>query len=84
MIRARRRALSLAAASAMLLGGISAGRAQGSDAAAFVRQLGGQLVEIVNAPGTPASKTSQLQPVIDGGIAVDQIARFCLGSTPCC
>ncbi len=54
-------------------------RAQDSGASGFVRTLGDRLVAIVNAPGSPASKRSALQPVIDQNIAVDDIAIFCLG-----
>ena len=61
-----------------LLGAPSPARAQAGPSA-LVRQLGAELVQIVNEPGSAASKTAQLQPIIDGSIAVDQIARFCLG-----
>lgn len=78
MIRAPRRLLCLAATFAVLVGAPVASRAQAGPTA-LVQQIGSQLIEIVNAPGTPESKTSRLQPVIDGGIAVDGIARFALG-----
>ncbi len=74
----RRRFVSLAATATVVLA-VSAGARAQSDPAALVQRIGTELVQIVNAPGTPQSKTGQLQPVIDGNIAVDQIARFCLG-----
>ena len=63
---------------ALLLGMPVASHAQAGPTA-LVHQIGTQLIEIVNAPGSAESKTSRLQPVIDGNIAVDGIARFALG-----
>lgn len=48
-------------------------------AAAFVKNVGDQLVAIVNGPGTPAEKRPRLQQVIDAAVDVDGVARFCLG-----
>lgn len=48
-------------------------------AAAFVKSTGDALVAVVNGPGSPADKRRQLQAVIDKTVAVDEIARFCLG-----
>ena len=62
-----------------LAAGLSPAEAQDSSAGSFVRTLGDRLVSIVNAPGSPASKRSALQPVIDQNIAVDDIAMFCIG-----
>lgn len=70
--------MAVCGSAAGLLGAPSPARAQAGPPA-LVRQLGAELVQIVNEPGSAASKTAQLQPIIDGNIAVDQIARFCLG-----
>ena len=78
MTRSRRRFLHLVAATAALLGLPAAGYAQAGPTA-LVQGIGTQLVQIVNAPGGAEGKTSRLQPVIDGNIAVDGIARFALG-----
>ncbi len=74
----RRTLLAFGATLVMTASGVAA-RAAGDGAADFVRSLGGQLVAVVNAPGSPASKRSALQPIIDDNIAVDDIALFCLG-----
>ncbi len=75
----RRRCLGLAAAATLFSLPLAGARAQSGGAAEFVRTLGGQLVDVVNAPGAAASKRGQLQPILDQNIAVDQIAIFCLG-----
>lgn len=56
-------------------------RAQSADARAtsFVKQTGDQLVAVVNGPGSPAQKRQQLTRIIDQTVAVNEIARFCLG-----
>ena len=46
---------------------------------AFVQQLGAELVQVVNAPGSDAQKAAELVPVIDRSVDSDTIARFCLG-----
>ncbi len=74
----RRTSLALAALIPLAFA-IPPARAQGGGASGFVRTLGDQLVAIVNAPGSPASKRTALRPVIDQNIAVDDIAMFCLG-----
>ena len=78
MTSTNRRRLGLAAALLTLLLPLAPARAQAPDAQ-FVRTLGAELVEVVNAPGDAAAKRPQLQPILDQNIAVDQIAIFCLG-----
>jgi phospholipid transport system substrate-binding protein len=46
---------------------------------AFVKSMGDQLVAVVNGPGTDAEKKAKLQTLVDQGVDVDGIARFCLG-----
>ena len=78
MTLARRHCFAVAAAVTLCLPTLSRAHAQAGDAQ-FVRALGSELVDVVNAPGAPASKRPQLQPILDHNIAVDQIAIFCLG-----
>ncbi len=77
MTQARRPILALAACCLMIAA--APANAAGAGASGFVRSLGDQLISIVNAPGTPASKRGELQQIVDQDIAVEQIARFCLG-----
>ena len=80
MIRTvRRSVLALVAGLPALLASVGAAAQSTGDAASFVRTLGGHLVAVVNAPGSPASKRSALQPIIDDNVAVDDIALFCVG-----
>lgn len=52
----------------------SAGRA--SD---FVKSIGDRLVAVVNGPGSNRDKREKLTEIIDSGVDVDGVARFCLG-----
>jgi phospholipid transport system substrate-binding protein len=55
-------------------------RAQSAEQAlAFVDQTAKQLVGVINGPGSPDQKRAQLQQIIDRAVAVDEVARFCLG-----
>ncbi len=56
-----------------------ADRALAADAASFVRQVGDQLVNIINGSGTMVDKRGQIRAIIDRNVDVDGIARFCLG-----
>lgn len=57
-----------------------AGGAQpGGAAMALVRSVSEQLVAIVNGPGSVADKRPRLRQVVDAGVDVDEIGRFCLG-----
>lgn len=73
------RRLLLGAAAALSLGPAAA-RAQGAGGdGAFIEQLGNQLVTTVNGPGSIEQKKAALLPLIERSVAVDEIARFCLG-----
>lgn len=48
-------------------------------AADFVRNLGNQLVTIVNNDSPTAQKKEQILPILQKGVDVDAIGRFCLG-----
>jgi len=62
-----------------LAGGLRA-RAQTPDqASAFIDQTGKQLVAAINAGGSPDQQRAQLGQIIDRAVAVDTVARFCLG-----
>jgi phospholipid transport system substrate-binding protein len=50
-----------------------------SAAASFMKQVGEQLGTIVGGDTSRAKKQQQLQSLIDRTVAVDAIARFCLG-----
>ena len=71
-------------ATATLLTGVPglAGRAaaQSSNAASqFVKSIGDQLVAVVNGPGSTSDKREKLTQIVDSGVDVDGVARFCLG-----
>ncbi len=79
----RRTALTLIAA-AWVAPAIPAALAQGarpspSQAEDFIRNVGNQLIGIVNGPGSGAQKSAALTQIIDSDVAVTDIARFCLG-----
>lgn len=48
-------------------------------AASFMRRVGDELAAIVGGDGSKAEKRQKLQSLIDRAVAVDEIARFCLG-----
>ena len=75
----RRTFLILGAASAALLTGGLPAWAQAGDATGFVRQLGDELVAVVNGPGSVAEKRRRLDPLIEQSVDIDAIGRFCLG-----
>lgn len=75
----RRTFLALGAASVALLAAGSPARAQAAEATAFVRQLGSQLVAVVNGPGAVAAKRARVEPLIEQAVDVEAIGRFCLG-----
>jgi phospholipid transport system substrate-binding protein len=64
---------------ALFLGGLSAARAQGVDAIAFVRQTGDALVRVVNSTAPDPAKRQDLQQIVDRTVDVEGIARFALG-----
>jgi phospholipid transport system substrate-binding protein len=55
--------------------------AQGANdrASALVKSIGDQLVSVVNGPGGERDKRARLTEIIDSGVDVDGVARFCLG-----
>jgi phospholipid transport system substrate-binding protein len=69
----------LAVGLAWCLAGLPGARAQGVDAAAFVRQTGDQLINVVNGNAPESVKRQQLQQVVDRTVDVESIARFALG-----
>jgi phospholipid transport system substrate-binding protein len=48
-------------------------------ATAFVQQIGGQLVGIVNSSQSAAQKRQAITQILEGAVDVDGIAQFCLG-----
>jgi phospholipid transport system substrate-binding protein len=48
-------------------------------AAAFIENVGNQLVSIVNGPGSTEAKSAALARVVNNDVDVDGIAKFCLG-----
>ena len=55
--------------------------AQGANdkASALIKSIGDQLVSVVNGPGGERDKRARLTQIIDSGVDVDGVARFCLG-----
>ncbi len=55
--------------------------AQGASdkASALIKSIGDQLVSVVNGPGGERDKRARLTEIIDSGVDVDGVARFCLG-----
>ena len=50
-----------------------------SDAIRFVKQAGEELAAVVNGPGSTAQKRQAMARIVDRIVAVEAIARFCLG-----
>jgi phospholipid transport system substrate-binding protein len=48
-------------------------------ASALIKSIGDQLVAVVNGPGGERDKRARLTAIIDSGVDVDGVARFCLG-----
>jgi phospholipid transport system substrate-binding protein len=55
--------------------------AQGATAraSAFIKNIGDQLVGVVNGPESDREKRAKLTAIIDNAVDVDGVARFCLG-----
>jgi phospholipid transport system substrate-binding protein len=51
----------------------------GGRASEFIKGIGDQLVGVVNGPESEREKRTKLTAIIDGGVDVDGVARFCLG-----
>ncbi len=78
----RRHLLVCTAMTGLMLAVPQFARAEGgsqAEATTFVNKLGTELVAIVNAPGSYEDKKRRLRPLIETAVAVDEIARFCLG-----
>jgi phospholipid transport system substrate-binding protein len=74
------RRVFLTLASAVLLpAGLLHAQGVGKDASAFLKTFGDQLVAVVNGSESDREKRSKLTAIIDGGVDVDGVARFCLG-----
>jgi len=76
----RRSVLVLTAAALLTTIGRPHGKAlaQGG-ASAFVKSIGDRLVAVVNGAGSDHDKRAEMTAIIDGGVDVDGVARFCLG-----
>jgi phospholipid transport system substrate-binding protein len=48
-------------------------------ASALIKSIGDQLVSVVNGTGGERDKRARLTEIIDSGVDVDGVARFCLG-----
>ncbi len=75
----RRILLTFGVASAALLIAQPDAKAQAGDATGFVRQLGEELIAVVNGPGSVAEKRRRLDPLIEQSVDIEAIGRFCLG-----
>jgi ABC-type transporter MlaC component len=51
----------------------------GGHASDFVKGIGDKLVAVVNGPGSERDKRERLTQIIDSGVDVEGVARFCLG-----
>jgi phospholipid transport system substrate-binding protein len=78
----RRNILVLIAASLLPVGRLvrpASAQAVGAAASDFVKSIGDKLVAVVNGPGSDREKRDRLTQIIDSGVDVDGVARFCLG-----
>ncbi len=50
-----------------------------AQATQFIDQTARELIAVIDAGAPVAQKRAQLQQIIDRAVAVDQVARFCLG-----
>ena len=75
----RRAFLTLASAVLLPAGRPVHAQGAGKDASAFLKTFGDQLVAVVNGSESDREKRSKLTAIIDGGVDVDGVARFCLG-----
>ena len=74
-----RRAFLILASAVLLPAGLLHAQGVGKDASAFLKTFGDQLVAVVNGSESDREKRSKLTAIIDGGVDVDGVARFCLG-----
>jgi phospholipid transport system substrate-binding protein len=78
----RRLFIALTAASLSPIAGLRARVAMAQTvnrASEFVKNIGEQLVAVVNGPGADRDKRTRLTQIIDSAVDVDAVARFCLG-----
>jgi phospholipid transport system substrate-binding protein len=78
----RRSFIALTAASLLPIAGLRARVAMAQTvnrASEFVKNIGDQLVAVVNGPGADRDKRARLTQIIDSAVDVDAVARFCLG-----
>jgi phospholipid transport system substrate-binding protein len=78
----RRTFLVLSGASLLVLGQIvrpAHAQPAGARASGFVKNVGDQLVAVVNGPGGERDKRQQMTRIIESAVDVDGVARFCLG-----
>lgn len=68
-----------AAAAAALTVGLHKPASAAETAADFIRRLGGQLVGIINSDLPATQKKSRIDTLIQYGVDVPEIGRFCLG-----
>ena len=74
-----RRAFLILASAVLLPARLARAQGAGKDASAFLKNFGDQLVAVVNSPESDREKRSKLTAIIDSGVDVDGVARFCLG-----
>ncbi len=82
-MQTRRFLLRSTLATAALAGGTRLARAAFAlspvQATQFIDQTAKQMIAVIDSPAPQAEKSAQLQQIIDRVVAVDEIARFCLG-----
>ena len=72
-------ALGSLTAAVSWLGSPASAQSATERASAFVKSTGDKLVAVVNGPGSPRDKRTNLTQIIEQAVAVDEVARFCLG-----
>lgn len=82
-MQTRRFFLRSTLATAALAGGTRLARAAFAQSAAqatqFINQTARQMIAVIDSPASQAAKSAQLQQIVNRAVAVDEIARFCLG-----
>ena len=62
-----------------LSGGAALAQTSTAPAVQFVQQTAARILTVINGPGAPAEKQRDVEPIMDGAVDVDGIARFCMG-----
>ena len=82
-MQTRRFFLQSTLALAALAGGPRLGRAafalSPTQATQFISDTARQMIAVIDSPASQAEKSAKLQQIINRAVAVDEIARFCLG-----